>query len=663
MYSSTLRPNMRLGLYPERRDEQSDWAGQLVNRLSASLPRVRKNRRAQTRSVCGLIHRHADTYTAMSAAQLSAAVAELRVRLVSKAHSDELIAESFALIREHAQRVLQMAHFDCQLMGGWAIFHGQLAEMQTGEGKTLTASLPAATAALAGVPVHVVTVNDYLATRDAALMQPLYEALDLTVGVITEAASPQERREAYAADITYCTNKQLVFDYLKDRLVLGRGNGRIQLQVDRLDHENTRQQELLLRGLCFAIVDEADSVLIDEARTPLVLSRAADGNDEKQLFNDGLSIVGQLRESVDFTIDSTRQQITITEQGDANIDHLATPLGGVWASGRRRRELLEFGLKARHLFVRDKHYLVRDDKIEIIDEYTGRVMPDRSWSRGLHQMVQAKEGVTVYGRNETLIKITYQRFFRRYLLLGGMSGTAREVAGELDATYGLKVAPIATNLPSRRRRNPEAVYVHQSEKWRAVIAEVVAVHASSRPILIGTRTVSDSEKLGERLRAAGIDVAVLNARQDAEEASIVARAGQLGSVTVATNIAGRGTDIALGEGVAEIGGLHVILCERFDAARIDRQLDGRCARQGDPGSVSAILSIEDEMVAARYPSWLRRVVEFLASGDRALPRWAGALPIRLAQRSVERHHARARAHLFKQDREQQVRLAFTGAKG
>ncbi len=660
MYSASVRPNLALGRYPERADERVSRLERVARSIGAAMQRRRRARSGYINEVCANIHRHGARYADLDAGSLTEAVASLRGELVTKEHTPDLIARSFALIREVSGRTLGMHHFDCQLMGGWVIFHGMLAEMCTGEGKTLTASLPAATAALSGIPVHVVTVNDYLAARDADLMRPLYTALDLSVGVITEGADPAQRRAAYACDITYCTNKQLVFDYLKDRLVLGRGSGRIQLQVDRLDRENSRHNELLLRGLCFAIVDEADSVLIDEARTPLILSRTGDGKAEKQIYVDGLMIASRLCEGQDYFLDSTERTARITEEGDERIGHLGEPLGGVWSSPRRRRELIAHALTAQHLFRRDRHYLVRDDKVQIIDEYTGRVMPDRSWARGLHQMVQAKEGVEVSGRNKTLAKISYQRFFRRYLRLGGMSGTAREVAGELSTIYGLNVVPVPTHRPSQRTTMADRVYVTREEKWRAVVTEVKQRQQSGQPVLVGTRTVEDSELLSQRLHKAGIEHTVLNAAQDAQEAEIVARAGARGRVTVATNIAGRGTDIPVEDTALAAGGLHVIVTERFEAGRIDRQLTGRCARQGDPGSAVAILSLDDELASLYYPHALRWFVERSTLRDRPLPAWAGALPIRSCQRLLERRHARVRAELFRQDQQQTDRMAFAG---
>ncbi len=660
MYSVSLRPGIALGRYPVRDESRPGWIERMTSVAVSRMVRRNRSRSAYSSEVCALVHQHTPRLVNESEADLDSAVKTIRAQLIAAEHTDELIARAFAVIREKAGRTVGMRHFDCQIMGGWVIFHGMLAEMNTGEGKTLTAALPAATAALAGIPVHVITVNDYLAARDAELMRPLYESLGLTVGIIAEGMTAEERKTAYASDIAYCTNKQLTFDYFKDRLVLGRGSGRIQLQVDRLDHQRSRHAELLLRGLCFAIIDEADSVLIDEARTPLILSRPADAKEDTRIFDDALKLAAQLNPGEHFLIDTHERSITLTVDGEERLRLLSQPLDGIWCGKRRRAELIVQALSAQYLFVRDKQYLVRDEQVQIIDEYTGRLMPDRSWERGLHQMIQAKEGVEVSARNETLAKISYQRFFRRYLRLGGMSGTAREVSSELSSVYGLNVVSIPPNQPSRRDDQPDQVYGTPEEKWQAVIGEIRRRHANGQPVLIGTRTVEESEYLGELLTNAGLVHDVLNARQDHREAEIIARAGECGRITVATNIAGRGTDIALGPGTEGRGGLHVIVTERHEAGRIDRQLIGRCARQGDPGSTVAILSIEDELVAMYYPRALRWSVDQSSSRGEQLPRWAGAIPVRFTQWLLERRHRRIRAELFKLDQQRSDQMAFAG---
>ena len=647
-------------MYPERHDPRPSWLERVTSRAASAVVRRKQSRSANFERVTSLVGEHIRTTERLSDAEILDLVKELRYGLVKEGLSDALVARSFALVREVAGRKLGMRHFDVQLIGGWVLFKGMLAEMETGEGKTLTATLPACSAALAGIPVHVITVNDYLVERDAELMRPVYETLGLTVGTVIDGMQPEARRAAYACDVTYCTNKQIVFDYLKDRLVLSRGSGRLQLELERLNRDDTRIKQLLLRGLCFAIVDEADSVLIDEARTPLILSRPGDTADFERTFDEGLSLASQLDVGADFTVDERERRVELTDRGTQRLAVLAEPLQGVWCGPRRRAELTRQAISAQHLFIRDKQYLVRDGQVQIIDESTGRVMPDRSWERGLHQMIQAKEGVEISARNETLARISYQRFFRRYLRLSGMSGTIREAAGELWSVYKLNTVAIPTHRPSRRNVAADRVYETKKEKRQAVIASVQARGQRGQPVLVGTPTVAESEYLSELLNAAGTPHQVLNARQDKQEADIVAQAGESGRITVATNMAGRGTDIRLGPGVAECGGLHVIVTERHEAGRIDRQLMGRCARQGDPGSAEAILSLEDDLIALYFPRLLRWAFGKTARQGRPLARSAGELPMRIAQRLLEGKHARMRRALQKMDERLQDVLAFSG---
>jgi len=572
----------------------------------------------------------------------------------------ELVAQAFALVVAASDRALGKRHFDVQLLGGWVMLQGMIAEMNTGEGKTLTATLPACAAALAGVPVHVITVNDYLVTRDSALMRPVYEALGLSVGAVTEEQAPPERQAAYASNVTYGTNKTIVFDYLRDRITLGARVSPLRLQLEALAGERSRLRRLLLRGLHFAIVDEADSVLIDEARTPLIISAPAQAGDEERVALQGIELGRRLVEGEDYALDLVERKVVLTEPGRARLEALCGDLGGVWKGLMRREELATQALAALHLFNRDEHYLVRDGKIQIVDEYTGRVMADRSWERGMHQLVEAKEGCAITAQKEPLARISYQRFFRRYLHLCGMSGTAREVAGELGAVYGLPVRRIPTNRPSRRTVLRERVYASEEEKWQAIAARVAEVHRTGRPVLLGTRSVAASERASALLQERGLPHRVLNAKQDREEADIVSHAGERGTITIATNMAGRGTDIELGEGVAELGGLHVILSERHDSARIDRQLEGRCARQGDPGHFEALLSMQDPILEVAGGS-LRALGAKWLSGAGAGKRMASAA-LRLSQRHAERTHSRVRKALLKADQQLGTTLAFTGGQ-
>jgi preprotein translocase subunit SecA len=570
------------------------------------------------------------------------------------------VAQSFAIVREFASRRLGMRHYDVQLYGAWVMLQGRVAEMETGEGKTLTATLAASTAALAGIPVHVVTVNDFLAARDAQWMSPVYHALGLSVGTITEGLDLKQRRAAYSRSITYCTNKQIVFDYLKDRMLLGQENRALHLNLEDLYTKTPRTSKLLLRGLCFAIVDEADSVLIDEARTPLIISNRSNMDDQEKTFKHAVRIARLLESPRDFSINQRLRQVDLTDLGKAQVARMARSLGGVWSGKRRREELIRQGLSALHLFELDKQYLIRDGKVQIIDEYTGRIMEDRSWERGLHQMVEAKEGCAISGRQETLSRISYQRFFQRYLRLGGMTGTAREVASELWSVYRLNVVTIPTNKPTRRTIIGDSLYRSAEQKWSAVVQRVCELHEQGRPVLIGVRSVVASEVLSRELDKARLVHRVLNARQDQQEAEIIAQAGQPGRITVATNMAGRGTDIRLAPGIADLGGLHVLATERHDAGRIDRQLFGRAGRQGDPGSCEVILSLEDELFGEQSGKWLEMFFDRVAKPDKPAPSVLVNLLVAVAQKSAEKRHSRLRKDLLKLDDNLGDMLAFSG---
>lgn len=585
----------------------------------------------------------------------------LGARLRQEGFKRNLVAQTFALVREVANRTLNERHFDVQLIGGLVLLQGMVAEMETGEGKTLTATLPACTAALAGIPVHIITVNDYLAERDAQWMGRIYQSLGLSVGIIKHGMTPEAKRLAYQCAVTYGTNKEVAFDYLRDRIILWERPSDLRLQVERLYGDNSRLRRLIMRGLHYAIVDEADSVLIDEARTPLIISKEDDGYDEESLYRQAMELAKNLQSFTDFILKAEERALELTEQGKSKIEeHL-------WFDPRRRtnklyrEELVRQALVALYLFFRDKQYLLKDGKVQIIDEYTGRLMADRSWEKGLHQLIEIKENCEMTKRKETLARISYQRFFRRYRHLAGMTGTAREVAGELWSIYRLRVVTIPTNRPLRRIYLPDLVFRNAQERWRAVVSKVAELQSKGRPVLIGTRSVAASEHLSQLLEEAGLAHRVLNARQDRQEAEIIAQAGQTGQITVATNMAGRGTDIRLGKGVADLGGLHVIATERHEARRIDRQLFGRCGRQGDPGTAQAIISLEDELVTVYVSKTFRGFMSlFIRKPGAFLSRWVGRILFNRAQRKAERLHAKMRHDLLKMDERMGEALAFTG---
>ena len=659
MSSSIFPRGTSFGIYPEKAESEScRWevqATQLIKRFRAN----RRTRQSRMHRFVKLVDAQGPLMRNLSGTALNDETARVRGRLLRKVFTDDVVAHAFALIREMASRSLGVSHYDVQLAGGWAMINDMISEMETGEGKTLAATLPACTAALAGIPVHIVTVNQYLAQRDAELMAPLYQALGLSAGTSTEGMESERRRRAYRCDITYCTNKQLAFDYLRDRLEMGQQEGTLSYQLKQLGEDG--HHSLFLRGLHFAIVDEADSVLIDESRTPLIIANSHVEPEKEAIYRQALALSEQLSENLDYICPNNEREIVLTEQGCGRLRELAEPLRGVWTGQRRREYLVIQALTAVHHFRRDHHYLVADGKVKIIDEYTGRIKADSAWELGLHQMIECKEGCRLTGQNEPLARISFQRFFRRYLKLAGMTGTAREESKELQAVYNVEVMPVPPRLPSKRRVLDMQVYTTSIAKWQAILRHVRAVSDRGRPVLVGTRTVADSEYLSQLFTVEGISHRLLNARQDKQEAEMVAEAGKGGQITIATNMAGRGTDIKLEEGVTELGGLHVVIAECNDASRIDRQLAGRCARQGDPGSVEAILSLEDKIMLDNYPSYLLQLIRhYWRRTDQPLPRWVGECLLAVAQSSVEKHHYRIRQLVFAQDSRINRLLAFTG---
>jgi preprotein translocase subunit SecA len=644
--------------YPERRDPKGHWLDPVETALLAGPRRLAaalRGRRA--RRILHAAGRREDAVRALDDAALAAAVAELRADLRRAGLTEALLGPGCALLRETAHRVLGQRHHDVQILGALALLDGRLAEMDTGEGKTLTAGMAVALAALAGLPTHVVTVNDYLAERDAAQIGPLYRALGLTLGVIQHGMEPAARAAAYACDITYAANQELAFDYLRDRLALGRQAGVARLKLRRLaGPAPAHAAPAVMRGLHFVVVDEADSVLIDEARTPLIISQETDAAAERLWAEQALSLADALTEGEHYRLLPEERRVLLTEAGRARLGELGAAMGGIWTGRIRREEAARQALSARLLFHRGDHYLVREGKVEIVDENTGRIQADRSWSDGLHQIIEAKEGVAVTPRKLSIARMTYQRLFRRYRRLSGMTGTAREARSELWSVYRLRVARIPPNLPSRLDRGRVTILPGLAAKWRRVAARAAAESARGRPVLIGTRSVSASLAVSAVLAEAGLAHQVLNAENDREEAAIIAGAGEAGRVTVATNMAGRGVDIRLAPEVVAAGGLHVILTERHDARRIDRQLEGRAGRRGEPGSAEAILSLEDPLLALvrRHPLW---PIARLPGLPGAL---AGRALFAAAQGRAQRAQARARVDLMRQEKQLGTLMAFAG---
>ena len=663
MARALTHPDLVLRPFPERAERASGWLDRTADGLIARTVGQAQAwwlRSAQRhRPLLQAVHEQATQAQALSDAELRQRLAALRPLLRREGFTPGPTAQAFALLREASGRTLGRRHFDTQMMGAWGLLQGRLVEMATGEGKTLTAALAATTAALAGHPVHVITVNDYLAQRDADTMAPLFRFAGLDVGAVVQDLLPAQRRAAYAQPITYCTNKDLAFDYLRDRVALGDRHGPLHRHLQRLGGQGG--DELIQRGLHFAIVDEADSVFIDEARTPLILSATVPGDDMAERCEQALALARSLQANEHYRLDPAMHFVQLTPAGIERVAEVAEGLGGVWTSRRGREEIVRQALSALHLFHLDEHYVIVEGKVQIVDESTGRVLPDRSWERGLHQMIETKEGCELTGERRTLSRITYQRLFRRYLVLSGMTGTAREVAPELRAVYGLSVVPIALHKPSLRTVAAPRAFATLDEKWQAVAAEVQRVACEEgRPVLIGTRSVKASEAISAVLHHLGLPHALLNAKQDRDEAEIVAQAGQPGRITVATNMAGRGTDILLPPEVLARGGLHVILTEYHETQRVDRQLFGRCARQGDPGSCAALVSLEDDLFTTHAP-WATQAARWrLASGQALSPRAIDTLR-RVAQAHAQRLHAQVRLNTFKQDQQLEQLLSFSGS--
>ncbi len=564
---------------------------------------------------------------------------------------------ALALVREVARRSLGLLPYDTQLEGAAQLIAGRMVEMQTGEGKTLTAGLAAAVVASVGVPVHVITVNDYLTQRDADEMTPLFSFMGLRTGSIVTGLGPAQRRASYACDITYCTGKELAFDYLKDRAAHGQGSNQARLRLDALLGEQARPT--LLRGLYFGIVDEADSVLIDEARTPLILSANAGPLAGQQVLQQAIAVAAEMKADLHFEAHAGRRELLLLPAGRLWLTERCVAMDGEWASRHAREHWIVQALRARHLFRSGEHYVVKDGKVLIVDENTGRALPGRTWEHGLHQIVETMEGCALSDQAATVARITYQRFFRRYLRLAGMTGTAQEVKHELWASYGLHTVVVPTHRPCIRRLLPPLCLAGEAQKWAAIAEQARSMTAAGRPVLVGTRSVQASQRLSAVLRGLGLAHEVLNALQDQFEAELVARAGQGAIITVATNMAGRGTDIKLSDAVRQAGGLHVILSEYHESPRIDRQLFGRAARQGDPGSGQAVVSLQDAVFAQHAAGWLARFRPLVA-GRRVAPVLLPRLLRHRAQRAAQRLHARTRLQAVKEDQRLETSLAFSG---
>lgn len=579
----------------------------------------------------------------------------LRYRARSGEPLDKLLVEAFALVREAGRRKLGMRHFDVQLLGGAAVHHRSIVEMQTGEGKTLTATLPLYLAALEGKGAHLATVNDYLAKRDADWMRPLYETLGMTVGVIQGQQPQNDRRKAYASDVTYGTANEMGFDFLRDRLLKRRiDEGHRDLFGEMLGGEAVTHEKPVQRDLHFMLVDEADSILIDEARTPLIIS-AVPGEDEKiaaEAYSWAAEVAPQFEEDEHYEYEHKEKRVDLTLEGRRLVRGLPKPPATDKLPLSTIYEYVERSVKVGREMILDRHYVVRDGEIVIVDEFTGRLAEGRKWRAGIHQAVEAQESVEITFETNQAARITIQDLFLRYARLTGMTGTARSSARELRKIYKVHVVPIPTNRPPVRKQLPTQVHGTAEQKWLAIVDDVETEHAKGRPVLVGTRSIDKSEIVSQLLAAKGLEHTVLNARHVAKEAEIVAGAGQQGKIMVATNMAGRGTDIKLGDGVGDIGGLHVVCTELHESQRIDRQLIGRCGRQGDPGTYRQFLSLDDEILLLGLGP--KRYKALVATGERASGPLSGYESLfRRAQQKVERKHFRDRKVMLYFEKERQ----------
>ena len=570
-----------------------------------------------------------DEIKALSDDQLIAKTPELKDKLANGATLDDILPEAFAVVREASWRTLGMRHFDVQIIGGVVLHEGKIAEMKTGEGKTLMATLPVYLNALSGKGVHVVTVNDYLATRDSAWMGKIYTFLGLSVGMIYHDIPEEDRKAAYAADVLYGTNNEFGFDFLRDNMKFSR-------------------DQMVQRELNFGIVDEVDSILIDEARTPLIISGPAEESTDKYYTVNQL--VPQLKKDEHYSVDEKAKTAALTDEGIVLMEKLLGMDNLYDPNNIETLHCLNQAVKAHGLFKNEVDYVVKDGEVVIIDEFTGRMMSGRRYSDGLHQALEAKEGVNIENENQTLASITFQNYFRMYDKLGGMTGTADTEAEEFSSIYKLEVVVVPTNQPMIREDCPDVIFRTEMEKYDAAIEEIKELNEVKRPVLVGTISIERSELLSKKLKKAGIKHSVLNAKHHEQEAEIISQAGQPGAVTIATNMAGRGTDIVLGEGIPALGGLHILGTERHESRRIDNQLRGRSGRQGDKGSSRFYLSLEDDLLRIFGSDKISPLMVRLGMEDgQPIEHSMVSKAVANAQRKVEAHNFDIRKHLLEYD--------------
>lgn len=642
-----IQTHAKVGSRGVSRTLKSSWTGWLPTFMQSA--RSRASWEQMLRQVNSLEEQTKD----LTEPQLRKASLSLRYRAKSGETLAELLPEAYALCREAGRRTLNMRHYDVQILGGIALFTGCIAEMQTGEGKTLTATLPLYLHSLLGKGAHLATVNDYLAGRDADWMKPLYDALGVSIGKVLTDCNSEERRKAYNSDITYGTAKEFGFDFLRDRLLM-RAQGRTVgdfLGAGSSERWNSSGEQPVQRGMHFCLVDEADSILIDEARTPLIIGSLGDSARETVIatFRWASEHASKFNLDEHYTIEDDTRKYELTARGRQVVRALPRDEVMLQVPLIDLYEYIERAVKVLREFIRERQYVVRDDEIVIVDEFTGRLAEGRKWRDGIHQALEAKEGIEVSVPMGQAARITVQDLFQRYKQLAGMTGTAATSARELKRIYKTPVIQVPTNRPPQRVKLPDRVYGTIDQKFKAIVEETREMHRDGRPVLIGTRSIDKSLELSRMLKAAGIEHEVLNASEVAREAEIVASAGHRSKVTVATNMAGRGTDIKLAAGINEIGGMHVICTELHDAARIDRQLIGRCGRQGDPGSHRQYLSLDDDILKNGLGTKKFEQLKKIGESGNEFHNYANIF--RKSQMKVERKHFRDRMALLHFERE------------
>lgn len=660
MAITPLSRSLFSGLYPERIAPRLSMTGEWLQWLERQFSGRFRLPRQYNKQISKIRH-HIVAFDKQSSARLHQEARTLRQQINASGLTPALQARALALVSEAIFRKTGMRAYDNQFLAALIMLDGRLAEMATGEGKTLSTILAAGTSALVGIPIHVLTANDYLVSRDGQYAADILGILGISVGWVIADQEPESRSEQYRCDVTYVTARELVFDYLKDLRIRQQRRGQLSSRLHKLRARGENQQSPLLRGLCFALVDEADSIFLDEATTPLILSRPGKSPVSTADYKLALRIANTLDESLHFDPAETGHGFELTVAGESHVKQMTLKTGGLWNVSRFRHFLVGQALTALYQFNRGREYVVQDGKVEIVDLTTGRIASGRQWSNGLHQLVELKEGCEVSPQNETIAQITYQLFFPRYLKLGGTSATLTEASSELRSIYGLSAWEVPRHQASRFSFFGEHLFTSQEKRWNAVTQRVEQMLRQGRPVLIGTDSVVTSEALSKVLSNANIKHAVLSAAQDREEAAVVASAGKPGSVTVTTNMAGRGTDIKITEAVRSKGGLHVINCQFNGSRRIDRQLLGRSARQGDPGSGESMLALDDLMFQRFLPIKMLRYIERVFGTRRTLPRWLAKPMIANVRRASERAQRETRKQLRQMDKQMRDWLAISGA--